>query len=507
MVENCIFIHCSHDGSMTIILDNKFHAHTQLERFNRIKNDSVPSYELIQYLKSLKVDFNLIYFSRLSDDSTLRMWYDAFWNWGIITKNTKLLYENNTNHHIYHKSCSTIFTKTPYVFISDGHGSIRDLGSICEIEQMNLYFNESRSWGRYVLRDKKNNLDKNHGLGHPYQVVASQIFNQSSFGNIRNNNLMALSDYGDSDEQAINLLDADKIVYEKLPPLNINEKNTQNACASIQEWFERENIKIFKKHEVREPMTLTGGCAQNVKANSRFIKEGFNIEVDPLCTDQGISLGLANKHLKLNLKFDNVYLGITPKYNINTLDPLNVKNVTLNEVVKILIDNPIGIFQGRSEQGQRGLGNRSLIANPFNNFSKEKINSIKKRSWYRPFACSVLEEDAKIYFKMIKQTSPYMLFTFEVKDEFKEKLKLVSSVRHTSRIQTVNQQQNKNLYNLLSLFKEKTGHGLVLNTSLNLPGVPLVENLNDVKYMMDNSNLKFVYLPDIEKIIINENLQ
>lgn len=491
---------------MTIVLDGQFHAHIQLERFNRIKTDDVPSYELIQYLKSLKVNFDLIYFSQLKR-SSLHMWYDALWNWGLITPNIKLEYNHNQYHHIYHKNCSSIFTDTVYTYISDGHGAIVDLGDTAEVEQISLYNKNYKFWSRVITRDKKTNIDKNHGFGHPYQVVSGQIFNQATFGNVRNNNLMALSDYGEVNEEVIINMKADDIVYEKLPKADIEHKDTQNACATLQEWFTRENLKIFQEHELFDTITLTGGCAQNVKANSRFIKEGFKIEVDPLCTDQGISLGIANKYLNLNLKFNNVYLGIEPKYNLNDLDNFTVRETTVKEIADILIKYPIGIFQGKSEQGQRGLGNRSLLANPFDILVKEKVNSIKKRSWYRPFACAVLEEDASIYFHMIKKNSPYMLFVFDVKKQYQKELQSISSKKHTSRIQTVSKNQNKNFYELLLAFKHNSGHGLLLNTSLNLPGVPLVENLRDVRYMMENSNLKYVYLPDIKKLVINENIQ
>jgi predicted NodU family carbamoyl transferase len=502
---NAIFIHCSHDGSMTIVINGEFHAHVQLDRYNRIKNDSVPSYELLQYLKSLKIDFDLIYFTQLFND-TLRMWYDAFWNWKIISKKTVLKYDLNQNHHIYHKSCSTNFTSTPFIYVSDGHGSVRNLGDLSEIEQINLYFKESRSWGKYIIRNNLTGKDKNHGLGHPYQIVANQIFNKSTFGNIRNNNLMALSDYGTINLDLLKLMEADKLVDEKFNNSNIEDKTVQDACATLQEWFEIENLKIFRDNEVNDFVTLTGGCAQNIKANTRFLKEGFKIEVDPLCTDQGISLGLAKKYLKKDFKFNHVYLGIEPKYNLMLLNEFKIIDVTENEVSEILINNPVGIFQGKSEQGQRGLGNRSLLGNPFDKNIKYKINKIKKRDWYRPFAASVLEEDAKEYFNMLKENSPFMLFTFDVNKKYVDLLSSVSSVKKNCRVQTVTKNNNINFYNLLKCFKIKNKHSIVLNTSLNLPGLPLVENLNDLLYLLKNSGLKYVYLPDVKKLIINENI-
>ncbi len=180
-----------------------------------------------------------------------------------------------------------------------------------------------------------------------------------------------------------------------------------------------------------------------------------------------------------------------------------VIDVNVNEVAKILLKEPVAIFQSRSEQGQRGLGNRSLLMNPLDKNCMDKINKIKKREWFRPFAGTVLAEHKNEYFDIPYNTfNPYMMFMYKIKDK---KLKNIASKDDYSRIQTLTIDFNKNYYKLIKEFKDLSGLPIVLNTSLNMPGHTIVETLNDVKEMMDSTELKYCYLPEINKLIINEN--
>jgi carbamoyltransferase len=140
-----------------------------------------------------------------------------------------------------------------------------------------------------------------------------------------------------------------------------------------------------------------------------------------------------------------------------------------------------------------------LLGNPLDESILNKINEIKKREWYRPFACTVLEEYASKLFEIeTNETSPYMMFVYKSKDK---RLKNVCSVDGFSRIQTLNKSFHPKYYDLINSFKKLTGLPAVLNTSLNLPGHVLCEEYNDVKYMMKNSKLKYCYIADKNKLI------
>jgi len=173
--------------------------------------------------------------------------------------------------------------------------------------------------------------------------------------------------------------------------------------------------------------------------------------------------------------------------------------VTTKEVATLLLNQPIAIMSGKSEQGQRGLGFRSLLANPVQKNILSIINTIKKREWFRPFACTILKEEAHKYFEINEgESSPYMMFVYKCKNP---RLKNVCSVDNFSRIQTLEKSFHPKYYELIKSFKELSGMPVVLNTSLNLPGKVLVEDFDDLHYFLKNSNLKYCYLPDHNKLV------
>lgn len=167
------------------------------------------------------------------------------------------------------------------------------------------------------------------------------------------------------------------------------------------------------------------------------------------------------------------------------------------EALEIILKQEIlAIFQGASEMGPRALGNRSLLFDPRNKDGKTIVNKVKKREWYRPFAGTVLLEHATEWFEMgtIKE-SPYMSFAIPVKENKKELIPSITHVDGTCRIQTVTEKQNKNFYNLIKSFYEKTQVPILFNTSFNLAGEPLVETKEDALSIMARSDLNYLYIP------------
>ena len=170
------------------------------------------------------------------------------------------------------------------------------------------------------------------------------------------------------------------------------------------------------------------------------------------------------------------------------------------EAVDLILQQEIvAIFQGQSEWGPRALGNRSLLFDPRNKDGKDIVNKIKKREWYRPFAGSCLLEHANDWFEMgIIKESPYMTFAIPVKEEKKSLIPCITHVDGTCRIQTVTKEQNKNFYELIDEFYRRTNVPMLFNTSFNLAGEPLVETLDDAHSTIERSNLKYIYLPDLQ---------
>jgi len=148
--------------------------------------------------------------------------------------------------------------------------------------------------------------------------------------------------------------------------------------------------------------------------------------------------------------------------------------------VDLLTDNKVvGWFQGRSEIGPRALGSRSIVMNPGRAENKDILNArVKHREAFRPFAPAVLEEKSSDYF-VLDGDSPFMLLIADVKEDARSKIPAVTHIDGTARVQTVTQESNARYYDLIKTFGEVTGTYVLLNTSFNVAGEPIVETPED----------------------------
>ena len=165
-----------------------------------------------------------------------------------------------------------------------------------------------------------------------------------------------------------------------------------------------------------------------------------------------------------------------------------------NVVDKLEENKVIGWFQGKSEFGPRALGNRSLLANPtFDN--KDHINdNIKHRESWRPYAPIMLESELHNWFSIPKKSSPYMLFNAKLLEEKFGQIPSVTHVDNTARIQTVNEKQNYRMHTLLTAFYKRTNVPILLNTSFNVGGEPIVETPDDAIKTFMNSNIDMLVM-------------
>ena len=154
----------------------------------------------------------------------------------------------------------------------------------------------------------------------------------------------------------------------------------------------------------------------------------------------------------------------------------------------------IGVARGRAEHGPRALGNRSILCNPSLPDMKDVLNEkVKHREWYRPFAPVVRLEDVSEYFEWDKEAR-WMSFCPKVKEEWREKLAAITHVDGTARVQTVTKEQNEWLYDLLTAFKAKTGVGVLLNTSFNVDGKPILSTVKDAFKILESTEMDGVLL-------------
>lgn len=250
----------------------------------------------------------------------------------------------------------------------------------------------------------------------------------------------------------------------------IAEQDRFDIAAAVQKVYElrlMDFMRYAKRKTGKSNLVFMGGCALNSKANTELWDLFDDIWIMPNPGDAGSSLGAAAAFHQKKLDWRSPYLGT-----------LIAGDYPVDKIIDALISNKIApVASGRAEFGPRALGNRSILADPRDPNIKDKVNLIKKRELFRPFAPIVMEEYASEWFDM-DYTSPYMQFTPKCL-----KPELIPSVVHadgTSRVQTVNADQHPGLYAVLSEFYKLTGVPVLLNTSLNIKGQPLLNDLNDV---------------------------
>ena len=177
----------------------------------------------------------------------------------------------------------------------------------------------------------------------------------------------------------------------------------------------------------------------------------------------------------------------------------------VDTVVELLTDHKqiVGIFQGNSEWGPRALGNRSILFDPRNPQAKRIVNEVKQREDYRPFACTVLKVHAHEYFEMLQlEESPYMSFAVQCKKKAMEDIPTLVHADNTCRMQTVTEEQNKNYYDLIKAFGDKTGVPILFNTSFNLGGEAIVETVYDAIDTCNRCMINHLYIPEDQEIHI-----
>ena len=234
---------------------------------------------------------------------------------------------------------------------------------------------------------------------------------------------------------------------------------SEDLAASIQDLYERELLKLVEMCP-HENLVIMGGCALNCVANSKI--KNKNIWIMPSPGDAGSALGAAALVRKKKLKWNSPYLGTFIGRGINP-----------QEIVKELLKNKVcGVANGRAEFGPRALGNRSLLGDPRYDI-KDTVNDIKKRQKFRPFAPAILEEYADEYFE--GPMNEYMQFVAKAKHDYSS----VTHVDGTARVQVVKKDCSSIIRSILEEWYDETGCPMLLNTSLNIKGMPIVDTWND----------------------------
>ena len=452
----------SHDASVSLIKDGELLFAGHSERYSKQKNDWYINNELVNDALSYGIPDAIAYYEKpLLKASRLLLrggsgdWKPRFKMDGIPIKSFK--------HHYSH-ACAGYYTSkfTDAVIVV--------LDAIGEYNTSTIWVGE----GERIRLKYKQNYPVSFGLFYSaFTKLIGLMPNQEEYI------MMGMAGYGDWKKYY-------KEVNEYFPSYHsqsynfhqgitdwnmpISEQDRFDIAAAVQVIYEqRLNEFMHMAYAItgKTNLVFMGGCALNSSANTLLWNIFKDVWIMPNPGDAGSSLGAAAALYGKHINWKTPYLGhdLGGDYPVQQI------------VDGILKDGIVAVASGRAEYGPRALGNRSILADPRDPNIKDKVNLIKQRELFRPFAPVVMAEHASKWFDMDFE-SPYMQYTVKCLQPSR-----VPSVVHadgTSRVQTINKEQHRGLYRVLNKFYLETGIPMLLNTSLNIKGQPLLNDEIDI---------------------------
>jgi carbamoyltransferase len=467
----------NHDASITVVRDNEILFAGHAERYSRIKNDYKLNGALIFEASKFGSPDQIVWFEK-PYAKKLRQAYAGQWDevWSQTPKS--YLKEMSLGgipveyvpHHMSHAAAG--YYTSPF-----NDATVIVVDAIGEWDTISVWEADGNS-----MR-KVHSVQYPNSLGLLYSAMTQRIGLKP---NEEEYILMGMAAYGQPSFYAdimydfVEEMDGPNLLLKENLHRGIKgwkegfdtEHDYMNMAASVQRIAEDFMIGIAiwaNKNCKSKNLVLMGGVALNCVANEQIAKLNLfkDIWIMPNPGDAGSSLGCIAAYQQQKLNWKGPYLGT----NIS-------REFSIPKVLNGIIEHKIiGVATGRAEFGPRALGNRSLIADPRGNSIKSKVNNIKKRQQFRPFAPIVLEQFAHEYFDLPVATSPYMQFTAPCKRP--DLFPAICHVDGSSRVQTLNKDQNPVIYELLEGFYNETGCPMLLNTSLNIKGEPLVDTWED----------------------------
>ncbi len=452
----------SHDASVSLIKDGEILFAGHAERYSKQKNDWYINNDLINDAFKYGVPNAIAYYekpllkaSRLALNGGSGDWKPRFKIDGIPRK--------SFSHHYSH-ACAGYYTSKfndAVVVVLDAIGE----------------YNTSTIWvgeGEKITPRYKQNYPVSFGLFYSaFTQLIGLMPNQEEYI------MMGMAAYGDwkryykEVDEYFPSYSKQKYNFHKGITdwgIQITEQDKFDIAASVQMVYQqRLNDFMHMAYAItgKKNLVFMGGCALNSSANTLLWNIFNDVWIMPNPGDSGSSLGAAAALYGKHVEWNSPYLG----YDLGGEYP--VKQI-LDGILK---DGVVAVASGRAEYGPRALGNRSILADPRDPNIKDKVNNIKQRELFRPFAPVIMEEYADKWFDM-NFASPYMQYTVRCLQP--EKVPSIVHADGTSRVQTVNRNQHRGLYRVLNKFYLETGIPMLLNTSLNIKGQPLLNDELDI---------------------------
>lgn len=518
----------SHNGAVALINDGLVIAAVQLERIERIKRYPL-AFERDEVEKSVSraIDYCVRRAGITIDDVTAvaattpwRFPSAVYWPHGEIRW---------VPHHYAHAEYVLHYSgnEPALVLVIDAHGTWekdRERLFLSELRapDARVYAGETETVSAYRYDGRKLELVYrmcgtrggphgwlNASIGQVWEIASSICIGPRD----QAGKVMGLAAYGEPrlSRRLMRLDSAGRVVTEPDMLLDASVPFRDIACTTQSETTAvlMELLAWIKERFPAERLCYTGGVALNIVTNAAIIRSGLfgQVRMNGSCEDQGTAIGAA---LALHAAMTgerrpepvNEYYGAEyPAREIAAelkrfpvlFEALPENRLIEQAAARLAAGEVIGWFQGRSELGPRALGNRSMLANPLIASVKERLNGrIKRREPFRPYAAAVPLEAAATYFDLDGE-SPVMLVEAQVKDAG---LPAITHVNGTARVQTVTRASNATLHSLLQAFGAATGKPVLLNTSLNTAGEPIVESPKDAILTFLRTELDCLYIGD-----------
>ncbi|RPI14964.1 MAG: hypothetical protein EHM58_15225 [Ignavibacteriae bacterium] len=532
------------DGGTALISNNDIISAISEERVSRKKADGGFSKSLEYILKNNNItidDIDIIVYSSCCE-------FNPHIEQSAFPLQHKKLIIPTKSHHFSH-ACSAFLLSDfdeAITIVMDSGGDVLENMSI-----ENDWWKYKREQSSYFLCNEKEIKLIDRDFGHPYECGIGEIFRAfTKFLGWKTKyagKLMSLSAL--TSDSSFNKQDLYHLAYNNRlsshiinnpihpvsmiaqfgakygldfgSPRKIDEEINDihiNIANYVQTQYEKFIIKkisyLISKYKVKN-ICIAGGVGLNCIGNSRILQNSGinNLFIQPAAGDQGQCIGNALYGLYyLNKKWSRFYMShafLGPDINVNNQKLEYIISRNNYKFNKIILNSPektiasmlynnfiIAHFNGRSEFGPRALGNRSILANPQDISLKVKLNKIKKREWFNPFAASILEEQYPNFFYNSQSQSPFMLFTEKIRSNKKELVPAILHIDNSSRIQTVNRNSSERYYKIIYEFFRLSQIPLLLNTSLNSSDEPICETIEDALNTFDKL--------EIDGIVIGE---
>jgi carbamoyltransferase len=468
----------NHNAALAVFDDDILKFAGESERFSKIKNDSDLNVQLIDYAKTWGEPSEIYWFENPYKKSLRQLMAGQ----GVVSNNVKKYLKKyniagkikTTDHHRSHAAAG-------YYTSGYQEACVLVIDAIGEFHALSMW------QGQGDRLELLYNLDYRHSVGLWYSAMTQRcglkpveeeyiLMGMAALGNPNRLTRDMLDDFIRMPIDDYNhLLQFKENLHRGCQwwrPDLTSQQDLYDIAAAAQQVYEMllERILQFALTKTSSKnLVLMGGCALNCAANHLIYKYFQNVWIMPAPGDNGSAIGAVLAHTKKHISWPGIYLGYDMGYHSNN-----------EQIVDYLIKNKVcGVARGRAEFGPRALGNRSLLADPRDPKIKESVNDIKQRQRFRPFAPAILEEYAEQYFIMPTQSTPYMQFTAVCRDP--DQFPGIIHIDGTSRVQTVNKTDNPQFRELLELWHERTGCPMLLNTSLNIKGQPMLNDIQDAE--------------------------